>query len=62
MERDDEITLTLRVLERVWRMRSELGLSELMFEANPDGLPWKTSDATLRTGLNALVRPMGCRS
>ena len=61
MERDEEITLTMHVLERAWRMRPEIGLSELMFEANPDGLPWKTSDAMLRTALNALIRPMGCR-
>lgn len=61
MEREEEITMTLRVLERVWRMRPDVGLSELMFEANPEGLPWKTSDATIRSGLNALVRPMGCR-
>jgi hypothetical protein len=60
MERNEEITLTLAVLERVWRMRPELGLSALVFEANPHGLPWKTSDATLRVALNALVRPMGC--
>lgn len=61
MERDEEITLTLQVLERIWRRRPELGLAEVMFEANPDGLPWKTSDAALRAGLNALIRPMGCR-
>ena len=61
MERDEEIALTLDVLARVWRMRPEMGLCELMFEANPEGLPWRTSDAALRTGLNALIRPMGCR-
>ena len=61
MERDDEITLTLDVLARVWRMRPEIGLGELIFEANPEGLPWRTSDAALRNGLNALIRPMGCR-
>jgi hypothetical protein len=60
MERDDEITLTLLLLERVWRRQAHLGLSALVFEANPEGVPWKTSDASLRAGLNALIRPMGC--
>ncbi len=60
MERDDEITMTLRLLERVWRRRAHLGLSALVFEANPEGVPWKTNDATPRTGLDALIPPMGC--
>ena len=61
MGRDEEITLTLQTLERVWRRQPDLALSELIFEANREGLPWKTTDATIRAGLNALIRPMGCQ-
>lgn len=61
VERDDEITRTLKILECAWRANAEMGLAELVFEANPHGLPWKTSDADMERCLNSLIRPMGCR-